>query len=208
MTYIQSENSREADEELSDEDLDEVNELENKRQATIRPISGLRRGSVFSKTFDPEDDNETSQNEQNSSHLQHRTSDEDDDYEIIQNRSFECHAKNKTNEQKNKLYQIISSIIIFRHLYDEDIYDIIDSMFERKCTQNEEIIREGDNGNYFYVIYSGSYEAYIRGKKTNDVNNNNELVNEKYGRKVRDYKDAGYFGELALLYDQVKTFKL
>lgn len=202
MTYIQSENSREADEELSDEDLDEVNELENKRQATIRPISGLRRGSVFSKTFDPEDDNETSQNEQNSSHLQHRTSDDDDDYEIIQNRSFECHAKNKTKEQKNKLYQIISSIIIFRHLYDEDIYDIIDSMFERKCTQNEEIIREGDNGNYFYVIYSGSYEAYIKGKKTNDVNNNNELVNEKYGRKVRDYKDAGYFGELALLYDQ------
>ena len=67
-------------------------------------------------------------------------------------------------------------------------------MFERKCNQNEEIIREGENGNYFYVISSGSYEAYI---KTSSSSNDS-----KYGRKVREYNDSGYFGELALLYDQ------
>ena len=195
MTYVESEDTKEE----VDEEVDEVNDMEVNKKASIRPMAGLRRGSVFSKTFDPEDENETP----NDTNHERTSDDEDEDYEIIQNKAFESQSKIKTNVQKEKLYQMISSIIIFKHLYDEDIYNIIDSMFERKCTQDEEIIREGDNGNYFYVIYNGSYEAYIKGKKVNDNNNNDIHTDGKYGRKVREYKDNGYFGELALLYDQV-----
>jgi len=178
-----------------DDDLDEVKEMAT-RNSYSRQISTARRVSVFSKTYDPEDDyNDNSDAESNKNNLStNDEEEEEEEEEIIQNRLYEKQSINKTNEQKQKLHKIISSIIIFKNLYQEEINELIDSMFERKCNQNEEIIREGDNGNYFYVISSGSYEAYI---KTSSSSNDS-----KYGRKVREYNDSGYFGELALLYDQ------
>lgn len=187
MTFIESEHSRDEDDEIS-EDLDEVNELTKKH--SLRAISVLRRGSVFSKTFDPEDENDLDKLYQ----VNDQTN--ESDYDVIQNRQFDSLLKDKTFEQREKLFKIISSIVIFKHLYEDDINELIDSMFERRCKKSEEIIREGDNGNYFYVIISGTYDAYIKDIKNKDID-------DKYGRKVREYKDAGYFGELALLYDQV-----
>jgi len=186
MTFIESEHSRDEDDEIS-EDLDEVNELTKKH--SLRAISVLRRGSVFSKTFDPEDENDLDKLYQ----VNDQTN--ESDYDVIQNRQFDSLLKDKTFEQREKLFKIISSIVIFKHLYEDDINELIDSMFERRCKKSEEIIREGDNGNYFYVIISGTYDAYIKDIKNKDID-------DKYGRKVREYKDAGYFGELALLYDQ------
>jgi cAMP-dependent protein kinase regulator len=184
------------DEEDEEDDLDEVKEMAT-RNSYSRQISTARRVSVFSKTYDPEDDyNDNSDAESNKNNLSTNDEEEEEEEEdeIIQNKLYEKQSINKTNEQKQKLHKIISSIIIFKNLYQEEINELIDSMFERKCNQNEEIIREGDNGNYFYVISSGSYEAYI---KTSSSSNDS-----KYGRKVREYNDSGYFGELALLYDQ------
>lgn len=186
----------EEDEEEEEDDLDEVKEMAT-RNSYSRQISTARRVSVFSKTYDPEDDyNDNSDAESNKNNLSTNDEEEEEEEEdeIIQNKLYEKQSINKTNEQKQKLHKIISSIIIFKNLYQEEINELIDSMFERKCNQNEEIIREGDNGNYFYVISSGSYEAYI---KTSSSSNDT-----KYGRKVREYNDSGYFGELALLYDQ------
>jgi len=193
--YDDDDDEEEEEDDDDDDDLDEVKEMAT-RNSYSRQISTARRVSVFSKTYDPEDDyNDNSDAESNKNNLStNDEEEEEEEEEIIQNRLYEKQSINKTNEQKQKLHKIISSIIIFKNLYQEEINELIDSMFERKCNQNEEIIREGDNGNYFYVISSGSYEAYI---KTSSSSNDS-----KYGRKVREYNDSGYFGELALLYDQ------
>ena len=191
----EEEEEEDDDDDDDDDDLDEVKEMTT-RNSYSRQISTARRVSVFSKTYDPEDDyNDNSDAESNKNNLStNDEEEEEEEEEIIQNKLYEKQSINKTNEQKQKLHKIISSIIIFKNLYQEEINELIDSMFERKCNQNEEIIREGENGNYFYVISSGSYEAYI---KTSSSSNDS-----KYGRKVREYNDSGYFGELALLYDQ------
>jgi len=183
----------EDDDEEEDDDLDEVKEMKARHVYSRQISSCTRRLSVFSKTYDPEDDENA--NSDTNSNKNNLSSDEEEEDEIIQNRHYEKQSINKTNEQKAKLHKIISSIIIFKNLYPEEISELIEEMFERKCNQNDEIIKEGDNGNYFYVISSGCYEAYIR-------NSSNDLNDSKYGRKVREYDDSGYFGELALLYDQ------
>ena len=84
------------------------------------------------------------------------------------------------------LRNVLSSIVIFKYLYDEDMERVIDCMFERKCGENETIIKEGDNGNYFYVILNGMYKVF------------------KADKYVIEYNNTGYFGELALLYNQVR----
>ncbi len=184
-----------------DEDKDELNELQpNQKSSLSRPC--LRRISVFSKTFDPEDDEKDTKNE-DGLNLTNQANSDSEDFEIVQNKFYEDFYSIKNQAQKKKLTLIISSIIIFKHLYEDDIKELVESMFERKCTSDEEIIREGDNGHYFYVIVSGTYEAFIKNMKI--VKENIEF-NENYGYKVREYKDAGYFGELALLYDQVIQF--
>jgi cAMP-dependent protein kinase regulator len=70
-------------------------------------------------------------------------------------------------------------------LYDEDMEHVIDCMFERRCDDNETIIKEGDNGNYFYVILNGRFKVF------------------KENKYITEYNNTGYFGELALLYNQV-----
>lgn len=38
-------------------------------------------------------------------------------------------------------------------------------MFEKRVRANEEIIRQGDEGDNFYVVDSGSFDVYVDGKK-------------------------------------------
>jgi hypothetical protein len=128
-------------------------------------------------------------------------------YETEQNKSFENSSKlkNKSNEQIQKLKQVLKSIVLFKHLYEDDINLIIDSMFERTTGCDEVIIREGAPGNYFYVILSGHFEVYIKTKKTikhdENIINQNDDSEEKvkhhveYGTKISEYINKGYFGK-------------
>lgn len=60
-------------------------------------------------------------------------------------------------------------------------------MFGRECQPGETIIEQGDDGDNFYIIESGTYDIF--------VNKN----------KVGEYKDKGSFGELALMYNMPRA---
>ena len=152
--------------------------------------------SVFSKTYDPDTFSNGSSHsfEDNSSSL----NDED-----IANRIHENTFNSKTSEEGEMLSKVLLSIILFKHLNQEHIENIVDSMFERKCKKNEVIIREGDEGKYFYVITKGVFDVYKTNKKSSSCEENNVTNGVDYGIKVATLKDKGYFGELSLLYDQV-----
>ncbi len=98
--------------------------------------------------------------------------------EIKQNEPFEKSAKMraKSKEQAENLRKCLRSIILFKHLYDEDLELIINSMFERRCFDGEVVIREGAPGNYFYVILNGVYEVFIRDKANRDGSGMHECV--------------------------------
>ena len=56
-------------------------------------------------------------------------------------------------------------------------------MFEKRVESGETLIKQGDQGDYFYVIDSGAFDVL------------------KDGQKIGQVKQGGSFGELALMYD-------
>ena len=61
------------------------------------------------------------------------------------------------------------------------LYQIAVAMRRITCVSGDVIVTQGEVGECFYVIDSGTYEAYVSGKR------------------VTEYKGHGYFGEIALL---------
>jgi len=59
----------------------------------------------------------------------------------------------------------------------------MDAMFERKVSQGEVVIRQGDQGDNFYVVDEGVFDIFVNGKK------------------VVEIAAGGSFGELALMYN-------
>jgi len=41
------------------------------------------------------------------------------------------------------------------------LLDIFDAMMERKVSTGEEIIRQGDEGDFFYVVDSGHFDILV-----------------------------------------------
>ena len=60
-------------------------------------------------------------------------------------------------------------------------------MFEYKVKSGDDIIRQGDDGDNFYVVESGLYNIFV------NTANGNQLVGK--------CEDSGSFGELALMYN-------
>ncbi|CRK97544.1 CLUMA_CG010931, isoform A [Clunio marinus] len=121
-----------------------------------------RRKSVFAEQYDPEEDEEEENNK------------------VI----FP-----KTDEQRSRLCDSVKNILLFRALDPEQMNEILDAMFEKKVKPEDVIIRQGDDGDNFYVIESGIYNAYV-----GDDN-----------KHVHTYENRGSFGELALLYNMPRA---
>ncbi|XP_050528112.1 cAMP-dependent protein kinase type II regulatory subunit-like [Daktulosphaira vitifoliae] len=120
-----------------------------------------RRKSVFAETYNPEED------------------DQDERYKVV----FP-----KTDDQRNSLKFNVKKIFIFRALDPEQINYVIDAMFDRQVHPGDIIIKEGDDGDNFYVIDRGLFVAYV-----------SEIGGSE--RLVHTYENKGSFGELALLYN-------
>lgn len=84
----------------------------------------VRRKSVFAETYNPEDD-------------------EDDGPKLV----FP-----KTDEQRSALTEAVKNILLFRALDKEQMQDVLDAMFEKKVSAGDYIIKQGDDGDNFYVI--------------------------------------------------------
>lgn len=85
------------------------------------------------------------------------------------------------------LSKAISKNILFAHLDDNERSDIFDAMFPVIHCAGETIIKQGDEGDNFYIIDSGEVAVYV---------NNDHVTN---------ISDGGSFGELALIYGQLRA---
>ncbi|XP_069964855.1 cAMP-dependent protein kinase type II regulatory subunit isoform X1 [Bactrocera oleae] len=116
-----------------------------------------RRKSVFAEAYDPEND-------------------ADDD-------EAERKIYPKSDEQRARLTDSVKNVLLFRSLDDEQMNQVLDAMFEKRVQPEEFIIRQGDDGDNFYVIESGVYKVICNGDH------------------IFTYDNTGIFGELALLYN-------
>ncbi|XP_026477143.1 cAMP-dependent protein kinase type II regulatory subunit-like [Ctenocephalides felis] len=142
-----------------------VSELEEPELA--EPLSNMtfnvRRRSVFAETYDPAMD------------------------------SDEVAIYPKSEDQRKRLEQSVKGIILFRSLDGEQMNIVLDAMFEKRVHSGDYIIKQGDDGDNFYVVETGTFKAYV----TNIPGEEPKLIHT--------YENSGSFGELALLYNMPRA---
>jgi cAMP-dependent protein kinase regulator len=93
----------------------------------------------------------------------------------------------KSEEQRGRIKGVLSKNFMFQNLAEEELTIIVDAVEEVIIAAQDTIIKQGDDGDFMFVIESGSLECVINKDDT-------EVV-----VKVVEAGDA--FGELALLYN-------
>ncbi|CAN8002010.1 unnamed protein product [Ixodes hexagonus] len=129
------------------------------------PSKFTRRKSVFAEHYDPAED-------------------EDDEGPKV--------VHPKSDEQRERLSLAVRNILLFKSLDGLQMKEVIDAMFERKVKAGEMVIKQGDDGDNFYVIQNGTYNIFV----STDTEKN---------KLVGKYENSGSFGELALMYNMPRA---
>jgi len=97
----------------------------------------------------------------------------------------------KSAETMNRICLATKSNLLFRNLDNEQRTDVCNAMFERQVQAGDVIIRQGDEGDNFYIVDTGSFHVFV--KAAGDES--------QEAKKVATITYGGSFGELALLYN-------
>lgn len=97
------------------------------------------------------------------------------------------HYQEKSEEQLKRLEKSIGKNFLFNKLDSDSKKLVINCLEEKRVSKGTEIIKQGDEGDYFYVVESGTVEFYV----------NNEMVNTSGA--------GSSFGELALMYNSPRA---
>ena len=92
----------------------------------------------------------------------------------------------KSDEAKAMIRAATAENALFISLSEGQLLDVVDAMFETTFQPGEPVIRQGEQGDNFYVVDSGEYDVFLEQAGT---------------QPVHAYKAGGAFGELALLYN-------
>jgi len=95
----------------------------------------------------------------------------------------------KTDEEIAKIRSILVTCVLFEHLDEAQLKKVNDAMFSVTKDEGEIIIKEGDDGDNFYLIDSGNVDVFI---------DNGDVGPAKL---VNSYCDGESFGELAIMYN-------
>ncbi|KAF0689137.1 Aste57867_19409 [Aphanomyces stellatus] len=95
----------------------------------------------------------------------------------------------KSPETIERIKVAVSVNFMFKSLDAEQEMDVINAMEERIVKPGDQVIKQGAEGDYFYVIESGEYDVYT----------------ERSAAPVFHYTNGGTFGELALMYNSPRA---
>ncbi|KAF9057715.1 cyclic nucleotide-binding-like protein [Panaeolus papilionaceus] len=120
----------------------------------------------------------------------------------------------KTDDQIRRIKAAIGDNFIFRDLDEEQERGVLNAIQEHHVVKGEVVIRQGDVGEYFYVVESGLLYCFIRSDplpptwlSMGTIANNITITegkggkqNNEFGKLVQECKPGSSFGELALMY--------
>eukprot|EP00928_Gymnodinium_smaydae_P063771 TRINITY_DN47267_c0_g1_i1.p1 TRINITY_DN47267_c0_g1~~TRINITY_DN47267_c0_g1_i1.p1 ORF type:complete len:814 (-),score=226.41 TRINITY_DN47267_c0_g1_i1:115-2556(-) len=99
----------------------------------------------------------------------------------------------KSDEEKAKLKEIIAISeklqVLFGHLNDEDINSVIDAFSPKNVDTGESIIKQGEEGDFFYIVDSGAFDVFVKRQGGEDT------------KVLSELGSGACFGELALMYN-------
>ncbi|CCM04860.1 uncharacterized protein FIBRA_07053 [Fibroporia radiculosa] len=116
----------------------------------------------------------------------------------------------KTEDQLQRIRASIADNFIFRDLDEEQETGVLNAMQETRAVADEVVVRQGDVGEYFYVVESGWLNCYIRPEplpptfSTGNIASQEKILkaghHPDFGKKVAECREGSSFGELALMY--------
>jgi cAMP-dependent protein kinase regulator len=102
----------------------------------------------------------------------------------------------KTTEQQQRLKAAVAHNFLFTHLDEEQASQVLGALQEKVIpARGIKVIAQGDEGDYFYVVESGSFDIYV--SQSGKV----EPGADGMGDQVGNVGPGGSFGELALMYN-------
>ncbi|KAF8914065.1 cyclic nucleotide-binding-like protein [Gymnopilus junonius] len=116
----------------------------------------------------------------------------------------------KNEDQVRRIKAAIGKNFLFRHLNEEQETAVLNAMQELRVVKDEVVIRQGDVGEYFYVVEAGLLHVFIHpeplppawSQTGNSVEDKfvQPQYHPQFGRMVNECKPGSSFGELALMY--------
>jgi len=97
----------------------------------------------------------------------------------------------KTEEQSARIMAGIDQNELLSGLSAEQKQFVVGAMIEVQCEGEDVIISQGEDGDHFYLVDSGTYEVYLKQSEDN--------------KPVATYEAGKSFGELALLYNSPRA---
>lgn len=93
------------------------------------------------------------------------------------------------------LYQVVSKSTMLKRMLDPEERTLIVKAFAGPIYKypGEEIIRQGDIGDVFYLLVSGTVDVFVK------------KPSQPEETKVHTYRDGDAFGQLALMYNAPRT---
>eukprot|EP01135_Chromosphaera_perkinsii_P009363 Nk52_evm39s1737 gene=Nk52_evmTU39s1737 len=110
-----------------------------------------------------------------------------DPYSLENNDNYERVVVPKSDEAYKRIEASVKDNLMFRNLDSSQGKEVYDAMFERTVEEGEAVIKQGDDGDYFYVVDEGSFDVFVNDKKVVTV------------------EAGGSFGELALMYNSPRA---
>eukprot|EP01087_Luapelamoeba_hula_P013554 TRINITY_DN386_c0_g1_i3.p1 TRINITY_DN386_c0_g1~~TRINITY_DN386_c0_g1_i3.p1 ORF type:complete len:392 (+),score=71.86 TRINITY_DN386_c0_g1_i3:235-1410(+) len=93
----------------------------------------------------------------------------------------------KTKQTQERLDRALKTNVLFSHLEQDERREVFNAMEEKKFKAGANIIKQGEEGDYFYVIENGECEVWV-------------ARDGGPSEKVMEIGESGSFGELALIY--------
>lgn len=101
--------------------------------------------------------------------------------------SWKPPSNNLSAAQKEELAKTLASNFLFRQLDENSKKTVLSALTKKVFNKGDVIIKQGDEGDFFYIIESGTVDFYVNG---NQVNSSSE---------------GSSFGELALMYNSPRA---
>ena len=115
----------------------------------------------------------------------------------------------KTPAERKLLAQAMQSNFLFSHLSEAQLERAYTMFHPRKVSAGEVIIRQGERGDWFYVVAEGRFTVYLKAPGADGAPAPPD-ADPEHGAMVHEYVNTkggppNSFGELALLYNQARN---
>jgi CRP-like cAMP-binding protein/serine/threonine protein phosphatase PrpC len=106
---------------------------------------------------------------------------------------FEKYVSKKTDEDRDRLAELTQANFLFQHLIPEQLQKLYSVFTKVEVKAGDVIIKQGDQGDKFYVVDSGEYEVTVQAE-------------DQTIHVVMVYNQGGSsFGELSLMYGKPRA---